>query len=96
MQPSATRTALPFWLLIVIVGIIVGISMGRAQSMGLYLRPVTAALNIGREPFGLSMALAQLLMGLGAPLSGGLIDKFGAGRVVVACLLTTIAGIWLM
>ena len=41
MQPSATRTALPFWLLIVIVGIIVGISMGRAQSMGLYLKPVT-------------------------------------------------------
>jgi predicted MFS family arabinose efflux permease len=96
MQPSATRTALPFWLLIVIVGIIVGVSMGRAQSMGLYLKPVTGALNIGREPFGLSMALSQLLMGVGAPLSGGLIDKFGAGRIVVACLLTTIAGLWLM
>ena len=96
MQPTATRTALPFWLLIVIVGIIVGVSMGRAQSMGLYLKPVTGALNIGREPFGLSMALAQLLMGVGAPLSGGLIDKFGAGRVVVACLITTIAGLALM
>ncbi len=60
MQPSTTRAALPFWLLIVIIGIIVGVSMGRAQSMGLYLKPVTAALNIGREPFGLSMALSQL------------------------------------
>jgi MFS family permease len=96
MQPSATRNALPFWLLIVIVGIIVGVSMGRAQSMGLYLKPVTMALGIGREPFALSMALAQLLMGLGAPLSGGLIDKFGAGRIVVVCLLTTIAGLGLM
>ena len=96
MQPSAARTALPFWLLIVIVGIIVGVSMGRAQSMGLYLKPVTGALNIGREPFGLSMALSQLLMGVGAPLSGGLIDKYGAGRIIVACLLTTIAGLWLM
>ena len=96
MQPSTARTALPFWLLIVIVGIIVGVSMGRAQSMGLYLKPVTAALNVGREPFGLSMALSQLLMGVGAPLSGGLIDKFGAGRIVVACLLTTVAGLGLM
>mgnify|MGYP003694199941 CR=1 FL=1 len=77
----------PLWLLILIVGTIVGLSMGRAQSMGLYLPPVTKALDIGREPFGLAMALAQLMMGLGAPLSGGLIDKFGAGRIVVVCVL---------
>ena len=52
MSPSAAKTALPLWLLILIVGIIVGVSMGRAQSMGLYLPPVTQALGIGREPFG--------------------------------------------
>ncbi len=83
-------------LLILIVGIIVGVSMGRAQSMGLYLKPVTEALEIGRQPFALSMALAQLLMGIGAPLSGGLIDKFGAGRVIVVCLIVTIAGLGIM
>ena len=70
--------------------------MGRAQSMGLYLPPVTSALDIGREPFALSMALTQLLMGVGAPFSGALIDKFGAGRVIVACVLATIAGLYLM
>ncbi len=96
MQPSATRTTLPLWLLILIVGIIVGVSMGRAQSMGLYLKPVTMGLHIGREPFALAMALAQLLMGIGAPLSGALIDKFGAGRIIVVCLLATIAGMWAM
>ena len=52
MSSSSAKTALPLWLLIVIVGIIVGVSMGRAQSMGLYLPPVTQALGIGREPFG--------------------------------------------
>ncbi|MDX2204366.1 MAG: MFS transporter [Hyphomicrobiaceae bacterium] len=87
---------LPLWLLITIVGLIVGISMGRAQSMGLYLPPVTLALGIGREPYALSMAVAQLLMGIGAPLSGGLIDKFGAGRVIVFCVLMTIAGLYFM
>lgn len=70
MQASSTRAALPLWALITIVGIIVGLSMGRNQSMGLYLPPVTQALGVGRESFALAMAVAQLLMGIGAPLSG--------------------------
>ena len=90
------KAALPLWLLILIVGLIVGISMGRAQSMGLYLPPITQALGVGREPYALAMAVSQLLMGVGAPLSGGLIDRFGAGRIIVLCVLTTIAGLYVM
>jgi predicted MFS family arabinose efflux permease len=96
MQRQAPNATLPLWLLILIVGIIVGVSMGRAQSMGLYLPPVTGSLNIGREPFGLAMALSQLMMGIGAPLSGGLIDTFGAGRIIVMCVLATICGLYFM
>ena len=90
------RRALPLWALILIVGTIVGLSMGRAQSMGLYLAPITRALGVGRESFGLAMALAQLTMGFGAPFSGALIDKFGAGRVIVVCVLTAIAGLYVL
>lgn len=96
MQRQAQPAVLPLWLLILIVGTIVGVSMGRAQSMGLYLPPVTRELDIGREPFGLAMALTQLLMGIGSPFSGALIDKFGAGRVIFACVLATIAGLYFM
>ena len=96
MRSSSTQSVLPLWLLILIVGTIVGVSMGRSQSMGLYLQPVTSALNVGREAFALSIAFSQLLMGVGAPFSGALIDMFGAGRVVVACLLATILGLYLM
>ncbi len=96
MSSQTTRPTLPFWLLIAIVGVIVGVSMGRAQSMGLYLSPVTSTLGVGREAFGLAMAMAQLMMGVFAPMSGALIDKFGAGRVVALCLLTTVAGLGLM
>jgi predicted MFS family arabinose efflux permease len=94
MCEHSAKPRLPLWALIVIVGIIVGVSMGRMQSMGLYLAPVTKALGVGREPFGLAIALAQLMMGFGAPLSGGLIDKFGAGRIIVLCVVTTIAGLY--
>ena len=93
---TPVRTALPLWALILTVGVIVGLSMGRAQSMGLYLTPVTKALGIGRESFGLAMALSQLMMGLCAPFSGALIDKYGAGRIVVLCALVTMAGLWFM
>ncbi len=96
MQATRLRPTLPLWMLILIVGIIVGVSMGRAQSMGLYLTPITQALGIGRESFGLAMALTQLLMGLGAPLAGGLIDRFGAGPIVSVCVLSTIAGLAFM
>src|SRR5215813_700481 len=96
MKQDASKVTSPLWLLILIVGIIVGISTGRAQSMGLYLPWVTKSLDIGREPFGLAMALAQLMMGFGAPLSGGLIDRFGAGRIIIVCVLATIAGLFLM
>jgi MFS family permease len=88
--------ALPLWLLVGTVGVIVGVSMGRAQSMGLYLPHVTGALGGGRESYALAMALTQLLMGIGAPFSGALIDKFGAGRVIVGCVLATVAGLWLL
>ena len=96
MSTTTGKSELPLWLLILIVGLIVGLSMGRTQSMGLYLPHVTMALGTGREPFGLAMALAQLTMGIGAPLSGGLIDKFGAGRIVAICVLAAIAGLYFM
>jgi len=96
MSTSPAKPSLPLWLLILIVGLIVGLSMGRTQSMGLYLPHVTTALHLGREPFGLAMALAQLTMGLGAPLSGGLIDAYGAGRIVAICVLAAIAGLYFM
>lgn len=87
---------LPFWLTLIIIWLIVGISVGRAQSMGLYLPGVSTKLGVGREVYSFSMALTFLLMGIGAPFSGGLVDKFGAGRVVVICLLSTIAGLYAM
>jgi len=37
-----------------------------------------------------------LTMGFGAPFSGALIDKFGAGRVIVVCVLTAIAGLYVL
>lgn len=81
------------WVSLLVISVIVAITTGRTQSMGLYLSPLTQSLGIGREPFGFALALTQLLLGFGAPIAGGLIDKHGAGPVVVLSTLAAIGGL---
>lgn len=71
-------------------------AMGLRQVMGLYLRPMTTELGIGREPFSLAMAVANLVWGFGAVASGAVADRFGAARVAVLGALFTIGGLYLM
>ena len=69
--------------------------MGLRQVMGLYLRPVTAELGIGREAFGLAIAIANIVWGIAAPFAGAISDKYGTGRIVVFGALTTATGLYL-
>lgn len=86
----------PVWLVILAAGLIVGIAMGLRQVMGLFLKPMTTELSIGREPFSLAMAVANLVWGLAAVPLGAISDRYGTARVVVAGALCTMAGICLM
>ena len=92
----APATARPLWMIILAAGLIVGIAMGLRQVMGLYLPPMTKELGIGREPFSMAMAVANLVWGFGAIFAGMIADRYGAGRVVVAGTVATMAGMYLM
>jgi predicted MFS family arabinose efflux permease len=94
--PSAPVSTRPLWVVVLSAGLIVGIAMGLRQVMGLYLPPVTAALGIGVEPFSTSMAVANLIWGIGAVFAGMVADRYGAGRVVVGGTFATIAGFYIM
>jgi MFS family permease len=95
MNASPT-SAKPLWLVLLAAGIVVGMAMGLRQVMGLYLRPLTMDLGLGREPFSNAMALSNLINGAGAILAGAIADKYGAGRVVSGGALFTIAGLLTM
>jgi MFS family permease len=90
------RSALPLWVVVLSAGLIVGVAMGVRQVMGLYLTPMTTALGIGVEPFSTSMAVANLIWGIGAVFAGMIADRYGAGRVVMGGILSTIAGLYVM
>jgi MFS family permease len=92
----AARPAKPLWMIVLAAGVIVGVAMGLRQVMGLYLKPMTTELGIGREPFSTALAIANLTWGLGAVFAGMIADRNGAGRVVVTGALSTMIGTYLM
>lgn len=96
-KKDSTGPASPYFFIyaLIVTWLIVGIAFGRSQTMGLFQIPLISEIGVGREVFGLSIALTFLIMGLGAPFSGALIDKYGAGWVVSTFLIITIAGLYM-
>jgi predicted MFS family arabinose efflux permease len=94
--PVAPAPIRPLWVVVLSAGTIVAVAMGLRQVMGLYLQPMTTELGIGREPFSTSMALANLIWGIGAVGAGMIADRYGAGRVVVGGTVATMAGLYFM
>jgi predicted MFS family arabinose efflux permease len=90
------RPARPLWLVLLAAGTIVGLAMGLRQVMGLYLKPLTEELGIGREPFSNAMAIANLTWGVLTIVAGGVADKYGAGRVLIVSGIATVASFYLL
>ena len=94
--PSSPRPALPWTTIVLAAATVAAVGMGIRQTMGLFLKPMTMELGIGREDFAIAIAIANLVWGFAAPFTGGIADKFGAGRVVVFGALCTSIGLLLM
>lgn len=95
-QNDVGQSAMPLWVIVLAAASVAGIGMGIRQVMGLYLKPVTLELGLGREAFGLAVALANIVWGLAAPVTGAISDKYGTGRVVVMGALATALGMYLV
>ncbi len=93
---SGARPARPLWLVILAAGTIVALAMGLRQVMGLYLKPLTTELGVGREPFSNAMAIANLTWGVLTIVAGAVADKYGAGRVLIVSGLATVTSFYLM
>jgi predicted MFS family arabinose efflux permease len=84
------------WLIILAAGTILAINMGIRQTFGLYLKPITEDLHVSREVFALSIALLNLMWGVGSPFAGALSDKFGALWVMLVGAVLYVAGLIIM
>ena len=71
--------------LVMVAGVVCLIlAMGIRQSFGIFLAPIAMDLEVGRQVFGLAIALQNLLWGLAQPFAGAVADEFGAVKVTIA------------
>ena len=93
-SPDGGRSAgIPVWVVILAAATIAAIGMGLRQVMGLYLKPVSDTLGVGREAFALAIAISNIVWGISAPITGAISDKYGTGRVAIFGAVTTIIGL---
>ena len=97
-QDQKTRTKVPriAYVALICGGLIAALSFGTRASFGLYLDPISQALNAGREPFSLAIAIQMLVWGVSQPFAGALSDRFGPFIVITTSSVLYIAGVCLM
>ena len=83
-------------VLLLVSGLVISLSMGMRQSMGLFLGPLTAELGVSAATFSFSLALQNIVWGASGPVVGALADRYGARLVVFATALVYAAGLWVM
>ncbi|MDP1865071.1 MAG: MFS transporter, partial [Bradyrhizobium sp.] len=84
-------------LVIIICGCAIALlSFGPRSSVGFFIQPMGRDLALGRDVFGLALALQNLLWGLGQPVAGAIADRFGVLRVMVVGALLYAGGLLMM
>lgn len=83
-------------VLVVAAAVILSISMGLRQSLGLFQRPLNADTGASASMFGFALAFQSLVWGLAQPFIGMAADRFGARPVVIASAVIYAIGLLLM
>ena len=84
------------WIMLLCGTLIVLIINGLRMTFGIFLRPISLDLDIGRQTFGLVTAFQTLLFGLAQPIAGMFADRYGSVKVIVAGAIFYVSGLWLM
>src|SRR5437762_13366475 len=77
-----------WWIVFATVcGLIVGGGAINVFAFGVFLKPITADLGVGRAMFSSALTMHAALAALSCPAIGWLVDRWGARRVMIPGLL---------
>ena len=80
MTNSQNRT---IWILILSSSLILAITMGVRQSLGLFIAPINSSTSLDIVSISLALAIGQFIWGLTQPIFGAIADKKGSFGVLV-------------
>jgi len=86
----------PAFPILIGVSLMLTLSMGLRQSLGIFLQPLTRDVGISVSDFTLAIAVQNLAWGFLQPLAGGLTVRYGFRAIMVAGAVLYIAGLVLM
>lgn len=78
--PVKTRS---FALILMAGSFVTAVSLGARSTMGVFLDPISQGLDLGTSTFALSVAIQNLIWGLGQPVAGAVADRYGSVRVLL-------------
>ena len=92
-QPSSWRT--PF--VVILCGCLIGLlSFGPRSVLGMFLMPISLENGWTRDVLSLTIAVQNLMWGIGQPFAGAIADRFGTVKVFWAGTLMYAAGLAVM
>lgn len=83
-------------LILIGAAILFTVGMGIRQSFGLFLTPVTKDLAITASDFTLAIAVQNIVWGLSQAFVGGISDRYGLRKIMVAGAVIYVAGLGVM
>ncbi|PIG97151.1 MFS transporter [Deinococcus sp. UR1] len=86
-QPTPRPRLFYGWIVVAVAALVLLLSAGARSAPGVFLLPMQEDLGMTRSTLSLAASLGLVMFGLGGPVSGALMDRFGPRRVTAAGLL---------
>jgi MFS family permease len=89
----ATSSSARFpWPIVITASLILLITMGARQTIGLFIAPLDGATGLGIVAISFAVAVGQFVWGLAQPVFGAFADRFGPARVIAFGAIMLAAG----
>ena len=80
------------WVAIATASLLLMVTMGVRQSLGLFVSPLNTATGLGIVTISFALAVGQFMWGLAQPIAGAFADRYGPGRVLAAGVVVLAIG----